>query len=252
MKINILPASKMRDVDNVCFSGSNYVIKRRYHIAYRYTFKGRTHEEAKASLLAKDGLFGFNTTHNSRPNGFFTPKSPDNIILDFGENHEIRPKDEATAQCVLYFSNSPQHTAILDNFSDIRIDGKNDDNGCTLETSFNADFYVTLPDCFADPLYIFDGYKKQNIPPAAEWIEKNLEGNLKCNIKNDPDISYLYSVPYTYPGREKFWPWQEAEPEDVQLEILEATPLEEGVATCFYDEDIVTEYQNNSKSSIMR
>ena len=120
MKINILPASKMRDVDNVCFSGSNYVIKRRYHIAYRYTFKGRTHEEAKASLLAKDGLFGFNTTHNSRTNGFFTPKSPDNIILDFGENHEIRPKDEATAQCVLYFSNSPQHTALLDTFSNIK------------------------------------------------------------------------------------------------------------------------------------
>ena len=111
---------------------------------------------------------------------------------------------------------------------------------------------MTLPDCFADPLYIFDGYKKQNIPPADEWIEKNLVSNLKCSIHNGDDISYLYSVPYTYPGREKFWPWQEAEPEDVQLEILEATPLEEGVATCFYDEDIVAEYQNNSKSSIMR
>ena len=252
MKINILPASKMRNVDNVCFDRANYVIKRKYHIAYRYTFKGKTFEEAKAALLAEDGLFGFNTTHADRPHGFFTPKSPDNIIIDFGENHKIRPENEATAQCVLYYSNSPQHTALLDNIGSIRIDGKDDGTGCTLETSFDADFYVTLPDCFADPLYILHGYNRKNIPPAEKWIVGNLESNLECNIHNSNDISYLYSVPYTYPGREKFWPWQESEPEDVQLEILEATPLEEGVATCFYDEDVVAEYQNNSKKSIMR
>lgn len=244
MRIDILPASKMRNVDNVCFDRANYVVKRRYHIAYRYTFRNRTFEEAKAALLAEDGLFGFNTTHADRPHGFFTPKSPDNIIL--------RPDDQNSAECVLYFSNSPQHTALLDNISNIRIDGKDDDGGCTLETSFDADFYVTLPDCFADPLYILHGYNRTNIPPAEKWIVKNLESNLKCNIHNSNDISYLYSIPYTYPGREKFWPWQESEPEDVQLEILEATPLEEGVATCFYDEDVVAEYQNSSQNSIMR
>ena len=252
MKINTLPASKMRDVDTVCFSGSDYVVKRRYHIAYRYTFKNMTYKDAKASLLAEDGFFGFNTTHNDRPDGFFTPKSPDDIKTDFGANHEIRPKDEATAQCVLYFSNSPQHTAILDAFSNIRIDGKDDGDGCTLETSFDADFYVTLPDCLGDDMYIFDGYKKENIPPAEEWIEKGLARNMPCSIDKGRDISYLLSVPYTYPGREKFWPWQEAEPEDVHLEILQVTPLEEGTATCFYDEDVVTEYRNSSKSSIMR
>lgn len=252
MKINTLPASKMRDVDNVCFDRANYMVKRRYHIAYRYTFKNMTYEDAKASLLAEDGFFGFNTTHNDRPDGFFTPKSSDDIKTDFGANHEIRPKDEATAQCVLYFSNSPQHTALLDAFSNIRIDGKDGDDGCTLEAFFDADFYVTLPDCFADPLYILNGYKRENIPPAEEWISENLDSNLKCNIKGDRDISYLFSVPYTYPGREKFWPWQEAEPEDVHLEIIEVTPLEEGTATCFYDEDAVAEYQNSDKSSIMR
>ena len=240
MKINILPASKMRNVDNVCFDRANYVIRRRYHIAYRYTFRNRTFEEAKAALLAEDGLFGFNTTHADRPHGFFTPKSPDNIIL--------RPDDQNSAECVLYFSNSPQHTALLDNIDNIRIDGKDDGTGCTLETSFDADFYVTLPDCYADPLYIFDGYKKQNIPPADQWIPKVLEEQLG----EDECYSMLRNIPYVYPGKEKFWPYQESEPEDVQLEILEATPLEEGVATCFYDEDVVAEYQNNSKKSIMR
>lgn len=248
MKINILPASKMRNVDNVCFDRANYVIKRKYHIAYRYTFKGKTFEEAKAALLAEDGLFGFNTTHASRPHGFFTPKSPDNIIIDFGENHKIRPENKATAQCVLYYSNSPQHTALLDDISNIKIDGKDNDAGCTLETSFEADFYVTLPDGFADDLCIFDGYKKENIPPAEKWIPSVLEDQLG----EDGGYSLLRNVPYTYPGREKFWPWQESEPEDVQLEILEATPLEEGVATCFYDEDVVAEYQNSSQNSIMR
>ena len=244
MKIDILPPSKMRNVDNVCFEGRDYVVRRRYHIAYRYTFKGKTFEEAKAALLAEDGLFGFNTTHADRPHGFFTPKSPDNIIL--------RPDDQNSAECVLYFSNSPQHTALLDNISNIRIDGNDGGTGCTLETSFDADFYVTLPDSNGDDMYVFDGYKKENIPPAEEWIERDLSRNMSCSIHNGDDISYLYSVPYTYPGREKFWPWQESEPEDVQLEILEATPLEEGVATCFYDEDIVAEYQNSSQNSIMR
>ena len=240
MRIDILPASKMRNVDNVCFDRANYVIRRRYHIAYRYTFRNRTFEEAKAALLAEDGLFGFNTTHADRPHGFFTPKSPDNIIL--------RPDDQNSAECVLYFSNSPQHTALLDNISNIRIDGKEDGTGCTLETSFDADFYVTLPDCYADPLYIFDGYKKQNIPPADQWIPKVLEEQLG----EDECYSMLRNIPYVYPGKEKFWPYQESEPEDVQLEILEATPLEEGVATCFYDEDVVAEYQNSSQNSIMR
>ena len=240
MRIDILPASKMRNVDNVCFDRANYVIRRRYHIAYRYTFRNRTFEEAKAALLAEDGLFGFNTTHADRPHGFFTPKSPDNIIL--------RPDDQNSAECVLYFSNSPQHTALLDNIDNIRIDGKDDGTGCTLETSFDADFYVTLPDCYADPLYIFDGYKKQNIPPADQWIPKVLEEQLG----EDECYSMLRNIPYVYPGKEKFWPYQESEPEDVQLEILEATPLEEGVATCFYDEDVVAEYQNSSQNSIMR
>lgn len=240
MKIDILPASKMRNVDNVCFDRANYVVKKRYHIAYRYTFRNRTFEEAKAALLAEDGLFGFNTTHADRPHGFFTPKSPDNIIL--------RPDDQNSAECVLYFSNSPQHTALLDNIDNIRIDGKDDGTGCTLETSFDADFYVTLPDCYADPLYIFDGYKKQNIPPADQWIPKVLEEQLG----EDECYSMLRNIPYVYPGKEKFWPYQESEPEDVQLEILEATPLEEGVATCFYDEDVVAEYQNSSQNSIMR
>lgn len=240
MRIDILPASKMRNVDNVCFDRANYVVRRRYHIAYRYTFRNRTFEEAKAALLAEDGLFGFNTTHADRPHGFFTPKSPDNIIL--------RPDDQNSAECVLYFSNSPQHTALLDNISNIRIDGNDGGTGCTLETSFDADFYVTLPDCYADPLYIFDGYKKQNIPPADQWIPKVLEEQLG----EDECYSMLRNIPYVYPGKEKFWPYQESEPEDVQLEILEATPLEEGVATCFYDEDVVAEYQNSSQNSIMR
>ena len=240
MRIDILPASKMRNVDNVCFDRANYMVKKRYHIAYRYTFRNRTFEEAKAALLAEDGLFGFNTTHADRPHGFLTPKSPDNIIL--------RPDDQNSAECVLYFSNSPQHTALLDNISNIRIEGKDDGTDCTLETSFDADFYVTLPDCFADDLYGMYGYRKEVIPPAEEWIPSVLEDQLG----EDGGYSLLRNIPYVYPGKEKFWPWQESEPEDVQLEILEATPLEEGVATCFYDEDVVAEYHNSSQNSIMR
>lgn len=245
MIIKTLPPSKMRNVDNVCFEGRDYVIRRRYHIAYKYTFKGRTFEEAKAALLAKDGFFGFNTTHASRPHDFFTPASPDNIIL--------RPDDRNSAECVLYFSNSPQHTALLDAFEDISIDKKEETgDGCILDVSFNADFYVTLPDCIADDMWCFDGYKTENIPPAEEWIEKELARNISSGIHGGEDISYLYSVPYTYPCREKFWPWQESEPDDVHLEIVEAIPLEEGIATCFYDSDIVEEFQNTGSGSLMR
>lgn len=241
MIIKTLPPSKMRNVDNVCFEGRDYVIRRRYHITYRYTFKNRTFEEAKAALLAKDGLFGFNTTHASRPHDFFTPASPDNIIL--------RPDDRNSAECVLYFSNSPQHTALLDAFEDISISKKDETgDGCILDVSFDADFYVTLPDHYADPMTIFDGYKKDSIPPAEKWIPEALEDQLG----EDGGYSMLRNIPYVYPGREKFWPYQESEPDDVHLEIVEATPLEEGIATCFYDSDIVEEFQNTGSGSLMR
>lgn len=251
MKIDILPASRMMDVYMNCFYGRDYVVRRRYHISYGYVFSGWTPEKAKAALLAQDGLFGFNTTHADRPDGFYTPKGPDEIVIDYGMNHETRPKDRASAQCVLYFSNSPQHTALLDNFSGIRIDARKDVGGCTLVASFDADFHVTLPDSFADPMTQFKGYDSKKVPPAEEWIEKQLAYNLGFSLDGE-DISYLYSVPYTYPGIEKFWPWQEREPEDVHLEIIEAVPLEEGTATCFFDEDTLKRFQNGSMESIMR
>lgn len=221
------PSQMMRNSDEI---GRIYSVQGKYRLKILYRFHNTTPENAKARLFAKDGIVGYNSSHESRPENGNNPHSPKS-----------------------YLNNGYNVVVLMDGLENIRTMSHVEDGDVIMELDFDAMLYLPLSDYIFQPFDADPETKPQKATPEEiqELVDDRLTAWTGWNMTNYI-LTDLAKLPCIYPGLECAFevdeePWKRAK---ADVFIKEAIPLEEPVATVIFDPETYREY--SSKKSLMR
>lgn len=228
MKIrHIDPSQMMRHTNGM---GRRYCVQGKYNLKILYRFRNTTSEKAKARLHANDGIIGYNSSHELRPENGNNPHNPKS-----------------------YLNNGCNVVVLMDGLENVNTMSHVEDGNVIIELDFDAMLYLPLSDYMFQPLGADSKTKPQKATPEEiqEFVDDRLTAWAGWNMA-DYILNDLPKLPYLYPGLEYAFdideePWKRAK---ADVFIKEAIPMEEPVATVIFDPETYKEY--SSKKSLMR